>query len=183
MGRVPSDPALTYRVYTADHIPCSTHRRVPPPPSPWLPVKQAAIEIALAARDWARSPKPRAHLVVALQDPFDLFVATLRPALKTVDWRRVGIGIAIGVGTAITILLAVLFVADLADGSAKPRASRATSVSVPMNVNVNVPVPEPASDPGPTVEPVPEPVPTHVAGKPPPPARGRGKKPVEVFIP
>ena len=183
MGRVPTDPAVTYRVYSADDIPVTLpRRRAAAAPSPWLPVQRAALELAVATKSWVLAPKPRPPVHQALRAPVDGVVTALRPALRSVDWRKWGLGIAIGVGTAITILLAVLTVAELADGSAKPRVAH-TAVQQPVNEPAPAPVPanvpeEPAATN--VVDPEPSPV---MASKPAPRARVKGKKPAEVFIP
>jgi hypothetical protein len=181
MGRVPTDPAVTYRVYSADDIPVRMPRRMPTmPPSPWPPVRRAALEFWQATKTWALAPKPRPPLQDALRAPSEAVVSAVRPALASVDWKKWSLGIAIGVGTAITILLAVLAVAELADGSAKPRSARAVVIepaAAPVRADV-------ADDSDPATTPVveAEPVPA-VAAKPSPRASMKGKKPVEVFIP
>lgn len=173
MGRVRNDPSLSYRVYTADEIPRAPRARPAPPPSPWPPVRRAIRDLALAAKEWAVEGGPRPPLRLALRAPFDDVVRVLRPALATVDWKRLGIGVAVGIGTLVTLLFVVLAIADLADGSAAPRSTRASgALAEPAEVLVDPePVPAPLLDDDLPEAPPPDPPP-----KPTP-------KPVEVFIP
>lgn len=167
-------------------------------PTPWEDVGRAALHVVRIAKTWLLAPSPRPSLKDVMTAPFVALGIELRAALRTVDWKKVGVYAGISLGTFLVLLFAVVTAADMTDDLKPSRAMTTQSgdsytnaivaarhAPPPAPAPVVTAAPAPAAQPGDGLEFSSEPAsPAPVA--PAPRARaGKGKKkaPVEVFIP
>lgn len=135
-GRGVPDSLLTFKVYTLAEL----ERRSDAPVSMrasrvsfdltssrsshrWQRVATALRDFAAASVAWIKLEGDRPSLKVALRKPFDNLGDELQAAVESIDWKKLGVTTGIVVGATLTLLFAVLTVAELTDDLKPPGAA------------------------------------------------------------
>jgi|GEM_PF-1689438 len=88
----------------------------------WDRARAAVTAFAVATHAWLKTPKlERPDPRVALRQPFNAMGDELELVVRSFDWKKIGVSVGIAVGASLTLLFAVLTVAELTD-DAKPAA-------------------------------------------------------------
>lgn len=137
------DSRLTYRVYTVADLERTSDAPVSMRASRVVSDTTTARTRALlvrawgavatflrAAKAWATAQGSRPDPRVALREPFDAMGDELELVVRSVDWKRVGVSFGIAVGASLTLLFAVLTVAELTD-DLKPASGPRMSLEAP----------------------------------------------------
>jgi hypothetical protein len=105
-----------------------------PAPNHWKNAGLAAYRILDTLATWLVQRGEKLPMVDVLRHPVGVFKVDAKAALKTVDWKRVGIYLGVGFLVLSALLAIVLVVADLTD-EMKPAkaldAKNATSLTTP----------------------------------------------------
>jgi hypothetical protein len=158
---VPIDSGgLSYQVYTlkdlearginADLSVNSTRMSVvmtAPKPNPWADVARAAMNILRLSKTWIVTPRPKPALKDAFRAPTVALGYELRQAIKTVDWKKVGVYAGVSLGVFLFLLFAVVTAADLTDDLKPARVSNTQSGDSYTNAIVSAAHPAPAPPP------------------------------------
>jgi hypothetical protein len=97
-------------------------------PSPWPRAGAALLALATTFKAWLLLGSGRPALGDALRAPSVVLDLELRAAIRTVEWKRVGMFGGAGLATAFALLFIVLTVAELTDDLKPARASGSTSL-------------------------------------------------------
>jgi hypothetical protein len=96
-------------------------------PRAWDDVLKAGLRVTALTKAWVLAPSPRPAIKTVLHTPLVAFWIELRAALRTVDWKRVGVYAGAAAGALLVLLLAVVTVADLTDDLKPARPAQTAS--------------------------------------------------------
>lgn len=187
---------LSYSVYTVAELEALAQSRPArmtmvsaPLLSPcWGQVGELGKRFLASCWAYVRSPKPRPALRDVCEAPFRAFVAEFSIALRTLPWKRIGLGAGLALGTLLVLLFVVLTAAELTDDLKPARRGRTTNSDVSAAAalskaeSANSLVATPAATTGGDsieLDEAPPAPPRKPAAKP----HGKKKKPVELFNP
>lgn len=138
----------------------------------WQRARTALVAFVSASLAWFRTKGDRPRAAVALRQPFDNLGDELQVAVEMVDWKRLGVSTGIVVGATLTLLFAVLTVAELTDDLKPPgttsHLASSDTATVPGRTALDQHGVAPATNMAAMgAQPVPQPAPI---AEPPPPA-------------